>query len=191
MKLSIITFATSALALFGVAHASIVDVTWDLPINPADDKSATVSVTGTIEQAIAKMEADYPGWNATFMAQDPASDGTGITKHADPVKYNCNVPGDADARRVPIGIGISYLRRVPGTAKNGPGPENCGRVSCSWNAAIIWCNNNNFEKELQWGQIADGAAYVVDQCSERGHDWVKGHADYADGWYVVVRANPC
>ncbi|KAK4172842.1 hypothetical protein QBC36DRAFT_293965 [Triangularia setosa] len=41
---------------------------------------------------------------------------------------------------VPIGIGIMYLARLSGTAKNGPGLQNCGRVSCSWNSAIIWCN---------------------------------------------------
>lgn len=41
----------------------------------------------------------------------------------------------------PIVEGISYLRGVPGSPSNGPGPGNCGRVSCSYESAIWWCND--------------------------------------------------
>jgi hypothetical protein len=41
----------------------------------------------------------------------------------------------------PIRRGIEYLRYVQGRPRNGPGPGNCGRVSCSYNAAIWWCND--------------------------------------------------
>ncbi|CAP71288.1 uncharacterized protein PODANS_6_3365 [Podospora anserina S mat+] len=156
------------------------------------------------------MENDYPGWNETFMAQDPISSPAG-DKAGIPIKHDCNVPGDGNAKRTQIGIGVMYLSRLSGTAGNGPGPENCGRVSCSWNSAIIWCNNNNFYKELQWTQIAGAAQYVVDQCSKRksitplkdsgricaektfveGDMTVKGHANFDDGWYVVVRGDWC
>jgi len=37
--------------------------------------------------------------------------------------------------------GIKYLRGVPGQPYGGPGPMECGQVSCSWNAAIWWCND--------------------------------------------------
>ncbi|KAK7947905.1 uncharacterized protein PG986_008791 [Apiospora aurea] len=37
--------------------------------------------------------------------------------------------------------GIAYLRRVPGSPSAGPGPGNCGRVSCSNDCAIWWCND--------------------------------------------------
>lgn len=50
--ISLITFATSALALFRLVHVSVAEdvhnVTWNLPINPADDSSATLTITGTI-----------------------------------------------------------------------------------------------------------------------------------------------
>ncbi|KAK4651475.1 hypothetical protein QC762_603365 [Podospora pseudocomata] len=147
------------------------------------------------------MENDYPGWNETFMAQDPISSPAG-DKAGIPIKHDCNVPGDGDAKRTQIGIGVMYLSRLSGTAVNGPGPENCGRVSCSWNSATIWCNNT---------QIASAAQYIVDQCSKRksftplkdsgricadktfveGDMTVKGHADFDDGWYVVVRGDWC
>jgi hypothetical protein len=37
--------------------------------------------------------------------------------------------------------GISYLNGVRGQPRNGPGPSNCGRVSCSYDSAIWWCND--------------------------------------------------
>lgn len=40
-----------------------------------------------------------------------------------------------------ISDGVIYLRGVKGKPKNGPGPGNCGRVSCSYNSAIYWCND--------------------------------------------------
>ncbi|KAK4197239.1 hypothetical protein QBC40DRAFT_309232 [Triangularia verruculosa] len=192
--LSIITVAASALALVGLSYGSDVpnklsDITWSLPINPADDSSATVSFTGTIEQAVAKMEADYPGWNATFLAQDPISNTIGDTKSGNPVRHDCNVPGEEAAIAFNIEAGISYLRRVSGTAKNGPGPLNCGRVSCSYNSGIVWCNNDNVEKEVQWSQIADGAQYVLDNCGTS--QLVKGQVDYDDNWSVSVHKDWC
>jgi hypothetical protein len=36
---------------------------------------------------------------------------------------------------------IPYLRHVPGKPSNGPGPMNCGRISCSLDTGIFWCNN--------------------------------------------------
>ena len=40
-----------------------------------------------------------------------------------------------------IKIGIEYLRGVPGKPASGPGPGNCGRVSCWGESAIYWCND--------------------------------------------------
>lgn len=45
------------------------------------------------------------------------------------------------ALRFRIQEGISHLRGVNGKPRNGPGPGNCGRVSCSYNSAIWWCND--------------------------------------------------
>lgn len=137
----------------------MVDLTFDLPINPAEPNSAKISVTGTIEQAVAKMEGEYPGWNATFTSQPGAAGGGGgsVSRIFEPDHYDCNVPGDEDALQEQIFVGIEYLRRLNDTAKNGPGPENCGRVSCSWNSAIIWCNNVSVMRGEGGGRRAEGS----------------------------------
>ncbi|CAP71289.1 unnamed protein product, partial [Podospora anserina S mat+] len=150
--LSFNTLAASALALLGVAHASTPDFTWTLPINLNDPNSATVTITGTIENAVAKMDTDYPGWNATFMARDPhPSDGD--RDDEEPLQngtFNCRPDHEGWANRGAIRDGIQYLRKVPGTAKTA-GPDNCGRVSCSWNSTIIWCN-----KVGSYGRVSFG-----------------------------------
>jgi hypothetical protein len=40
-----------------------------------------------------------------------------------------------------IEAGIQHLRFVGGKPLNGPGPGNCGQVSCSDGAGIFWCND--------------------------------------------------
>ncbi|KAK0667498.1 hypothetical protein QBC41DRAFT_395963 [Cercophora samala] len=215
--LSITTFFASALALFGArVHASpnLSDLTFDLPINPLDPNSPKISHPGPIQHAVASMEAAYPGWKATFLSQpaapppsttsssslSPGGGGGGgggggsspVSRIFEPEKYDCDVPGDEEASQQEIFDGIAYLRRLNGTARNGPGPANCGRVSCSWDAAIIWCNENKFEKEVNWRDIADAAAYVVVKCALDDTEYVKGHGEYTkEGWYVVVRRDWC
>ncbi|KAK0659713.1 hypothetical protein QBC41DRAFT_237205 [Cercophora samala] len=132
-----------------VAGYNVVEVSWDLPVKFDDPTSEIVTVTGTIQEAIAKMEAAYPGWNETFQAGIPApptdddddnvtSFVSGATADDEVESLDCNVNyGYADNTQ--ILYGIWYLRKLTtDPPKNGPGPGNCGRVSCSWNAAIYW-----------------------------------------------------
>lgn len=91
------------------------------------------------------MDASYPGWNATFQARvtPPPGDSASLDSTAnldDPDDIDCNVDYKY-AGKVTIVWGINYLRSITGKPKNGPGPNNCGRVSCSWNSAIYWCND--------------------------------------------------
>ncbi|KAK3389089.1 hypothetical protein B0T20DRAFT_397401 [Sordaria brevicollis] len=100
--------------------------------------------------------------------------------------------------------GINHLNDVSGRPKNGPGPGNCGRVSCSWKAAIYWCNESKKEKELEsYQEIAWAAEQLIDKCPLKwanGNDgtpanvnnnaqlqYVKGQLFMKDGWSVLVR----
>ncbi|QPH00797.1 hypothetical protein C2857_004778 [Epichloe festucae Fl1] len=82
--------------------------------------------------------------------------------------------------------------RVPG---NGPGPGNCGRVACTFNTAIWWCNDNKEAYQLRsWLDIVQGAVRVIKGCrvrtvDEYGQKYFKsGGQQFAmDNWNVVVR----
>ncbi|KAK4179556.1 hypothetical protein QBC36DRAFT_179820 [Triangularia setosa] len=208
--LSIPTFVAGVLALASVAYSApasradqpdvssyaIVPISWNLPVKADDPSGATVTVTGTIQEAIAQMEASYPGWNATFQAHLPPPPTIGgfnsISAAAleDPESYICKVNQWKEAGQLSIVWGIEYLRGLTGSAKNGPGPGECGRVSCSWGSAIWWCNDNDTEKEVEWSQIADGAVYISQKCS-RDSQYVKGQAFYKDRWNVIIRGDDC
>ncbi|KAK0672292.1 hypothetical protein QBC41DRAFT_353560 [Cercophora samala] len=191
--LSITTLAASALAFFGgyTLPDNVTDVTWNLPIYPADKGSAAVSFTGTIEQAVAKMEADYPGWKASLLAQSAAPFGVKAETpyHLDFNKANCTNPGHFTASTLAIKKGISYLSALDGIAKNGPGPRNCGRVSCSDSSGIWWCND-------VWRGARTRCAdkFAVDRGSvyDRGDDTVVGEVESTGGkWSVIVRVADC
>ncbi|KAK3398734.1 hypothetical protein B0T20DRAFT_353409 [Sordaria brevicollis] len=91
--------------------------------------------------------------------------------------------------------GIRYLYGVPGKPKNGPYSgsgqyANCGRVSCSYNSAIWWCNMNSYTLELHsYRQIADAAKQVVEICNT-GND-VAGRVKMEGNWAVIVAKASC
>ncbi|KAK4194375.1 hypothetical protein QBC40DRAFT_319890 [Triangularia verruculosa] len=182
----------------GIAGYGTATISWDLPIDLNNLSGDTLTVTGSVQEAVAAMEAAYPGWNATFQSKLPApspdddDDGSslqsrnGLLFKTPTVDHrDCDINYvKADIRR--INDGIRYLRGLSGTAKNGPGWGNCGRVSCSWTAAIWWCNDNAEEKEVQWGDIADGAEYLTNKCQQPRRK-VRGQVFYTDNWNVIVR----
>ncbi|KAG8677681.1 hypothetical protein FPOAC1_003708 [Fusarium poae] len=97
-----------------------------------------------------------------------------------------------------IATGIDYLRSVKGKPKNGPGPGNCGRVSCTQNGAIWWCNDNASSKTLDgFGDIADGAEYLGKKCTRWGWEngsykaFLSGKAFHEDNWNVIVQKDSC
>ncbi|KAK3369240.1 hypothetical protein B0T24DRAFT_681268 [Lasiosphaeria ovina] len=69
------------------------------------------------------------------------------------------------ASYLPIRDAITYLRnRISGHTGSGPGPNNCGRVSCSYRSAV-WCCNDQNPVTIQldgWGPVADAAQTIID-----------------------------
>lgn len=120
---------------------------WDVEVTPGGEK---VTLRGTIEEVHAQLLERNPNWDEDFPEQvedlaerDLGEEGfTPIEKRTDfsGSKYFCYArwPTTARARIVE---GISYLRRVRGKPSLRAGPGRCSRVSCSWNAAIYWCND--------------------------------------------------
>ncbi|KAK0103356.1 hypothetical protein ONS95_005382 [Cadophora gregata] len=99
----------------------------------------------------------------------------------------------------PILSGIKYLRNIEGgfgictVAKT-----SCTRISCNNDAAIYWCNNNNFELRKYYFMLADYAQALVDKCTVvdvagKGslRKRVGGQAWDRINWNVFIRAESC
>ncbi|KAJ0117368.1 hypothetical protein J7T55_003782 [Diaporthe amygdali] len=179
-----------------MADYAIVDIEWNVRASP--DRNDTV--IGTIQDVVKHLSiVDPVGFAALNKSINDASD-DGPSHHSynilnmyNPTDYYCNIyNGMADGPA--IKTGIKYLRHVDGTPGQGPGPSTCGRVSCSWDSAIWWCNHNNESIGLDsYTRIADGAQNLVDSCAFAQDDNTPGDFNgeqvFEGGWAVVVRKN--
>lgn len=98
-----------------------------------------MAVTGTIQEVYSQLKQINPTFETDFPpVEDNNTEVLAALQKRDTV--NCGVFSDTGSV-VAIKSGISHLRGVSGQPTNGPGPGNCGRVSCSYDSAIWWCND--------------------------------------------------
>ena len=84
-----------------------------------------------------------PPANLTMSTTTTAPTAPTAVREADSARETGTVKcwGWPEASEYYISQGVDYLSDLPGKPSNGPGPGECGRVSCSWSAAIWWCND--------------------------------------------------
>jgi len=100
-----------------------------------------ITLNGTIEEASDQYEDLFPGELAKgekpeLVSRQFEKDMNITCFNADPNPYGWEM-----AKLDRLEQGWNHLNRVPDKPSNGPGPGNCGRVSCSHDAAIWWCND--------------------------------------------------
>ncbi|KAJ0419777.1 hypothetical protein BJY00DRAFT_301978 [Aspergillus carlsbadensis] len=178
--------ASTLLTLFALgASASPTDpfigdhgkpVKWEVSPSPG---AAPVTLNGTVEQVYAKLLEINPNYDADWAGVDEDEDRKHLTCEA----Y-------LDAYQWHIKQGIKYLRKVKGKPSHGPGE--CGRVSCSGNSGIWWCNVDAKHTKVlpSYNNIADGAQVILDNCKSAG-DGVRGQLGHDDRWTVVVQMAKC
>lgn len=204
----------------------MADLEWEVEIFP---DGRTEIFKGTIEQIVENLQKVNPDWKQDFnISATPEAaaasvnellgdDGEwAVTKRADWTEFSVSCFGrwqPADGWH--IYEGIEYLARLSGKPTNGPGPGNCGRVSCSFNSAIWWCNDVSvtflvgylvlgltvsFDQAPQtktlasFFSIASGAGAINRQCV-RGNPLINpkvgGQAFHPTNWNVIVNGEWC
>ncbi|KAG6108416.1 hypothetical protein E4U14_003663 [Claviceps sp. LM454 group G7] len=177
---------------------------WNVAIEPGQE--VEIVVNGTVQQVDAYMEANYPGWSAkwanfTSNSKSAPAKRTPGTRPVSPrpelmkVKsIMCEAPLPACLTGAIRG-GIDYLRKIRKGRhpRNGPGPRNCGKVSCSDDSAIFWCNDTDQPKILDsFSDIALGAEIVTYWCGMDGYDTtVAGQAFLFGDYSVIVGQSNC
>ncbi|PHH71012.1 hypothetical protein CDD82_6780 [Ophiocordyceps australis] len=139
---------------------------WEVEFHPESPK---VLLNGTIEQVHHQLLQLNPSWNQDYMSNNTQPDTSATTPpqrifprykyrerdsacKKDKMRRNdfCKKEFNAgsfcrrrwkDCHWWAIKKGIKRLKRVRGYPVNGPGPGKCGRVSCSYDSAIWWCND--------------------------------------------------
>ncbi|KAJ4387449.1 hypothetical protein N0V93_008041 [Gnomoniopsis smithogilvyi] len=182
---------------------TVVDMVFNLKIN----ETFTVPVQGTIQDAFKQLskydpaqaaaiketiDSGFPadGAPASFLSSAAQDDGC-----CTPTNYFCDLSDVADCRD--IAEGIKYLKTVTGTPVNNPGPGTCNRVSCSYDSAIYWCNDNPTTYVLDnFTLIADGAQQIMNDCTFQEvnnvcDDVLNGQQFFSGGWNVIVKGDSC
>ncbi|KAF7717462.1 Uncharacterized protein PECH_000489 [Penicillium ucsense] len=171
-----------------IAGYNIEEFSWEVESAPGSEK---VVLNGTVQQIVAQLREINPNFDTDFGLdkadeEEQAHTESQLTKRGD--SWLCNIFNGA--RQADITNGIKYLRGVSGQPTAGPGPGNCARVSCSYAAAIWWCNDNTFTKVLPgFYNIADGAQVLKNQCWTGGGQKFSGQLFHDDKWNVIVRAD--
>ncbi|KAK4211586.1 hypothetical protein QBC37DRAFT_426618 [Rhypophila decipiens] len=150
----------------------ISEITWEVDVF---NNGTLFNLTGTIEQVHADVSKMNP--NSTFVSSaihqgKPADAADDWTVHCGPGAFNW-----LPARPGRIDDGIYHLSKVSGQPRAGPGPGACARVSCSWESAIWWCNDNLYDFALpSFTTIGDCAQMLNRDCQyiENHWDWVRG-----------------
>lgn len=131
----------------------IVELSWE--VIPAPGQSPII-LNGTVEQVHSQLLEINPKYQAEVFekredllaaptaatAATDLTEPTAVAHSAQVWRIQCG--GYDSASTKPINDGIKYLNGIAGQPKNGPGPNNCGRVSCSYNSSIWWCNDVSF-----------------------------------------------
>ncbi|KAM7192419.1 hypothetical protein V8F20_008879 [Naviculisporaceae sp. PSN 640] len=160
------TFCIAALALVvsgleaPIPGYTMEDIIWE--VEPWNN-GTLLNITGTVQKVYEVLKEINPdlvkGVNTTT-ALPPS-----LLQGAQNDEYDCNPIGTLSANYGAIIDGVHYLAGVPGKPVQGPGPKSCGRVSCSYNSAITWCNDGKNTKTLNsLEMIADCAQILCLHC---------------------------
>ncbi|POR34340.1 Uncharacterized protein TPAR_05483 [Tolypocladium paradoxum] len=175
-----------AFGLDAPLHGYGVDIlTWEVKVFP---REPPMNFSGTIQEVQAQINKVNPKWNATYFngASEKRRENRPVFYQTicGPGPYGWN---EADASSIKYGInylgGLIFSKPI-----NGPGTGNCGRVSCSYNSAIWWCNDNTVPYQLDsFSAIADGALNILKSCTD---DFATVGQIFAIGnWNVIVRGD--
>ncbi|KAI1327962.1 hypothetical protein F5Y16DRAFT_398833 [Xylariaceae sp. FL0255] len=183
------------------SNYTITPVTWIMPIETGGENH---TFYGTVQEVFAQVN-DARAQQGLPALPDPSANITEPTTRSisgthsvlDARSYEktiCKVGLSGYATIYRINQGIAYLEGVTSQCGMGAGPGNCGRISCSYNAAIYWCNDNDHYVEYECSYFAQYAAVVTDACVyTRGGktEWTWGQAFDTENFNVMVGYDSC
>ncbi|RJE23849.1 hypothetical protein PHISCL_03821 [Aspergillus sclerotialis] len=200
----LITILAAAFTVVGAIEAplpgyEVEDLTWEVEHT---EGQPAAHLNGTIQQIhdqILELNPDFKLQQFSPVEKREESDLLAKLATRDCVVCS-NFPGTQRSR---VYQGIDYLRGIKGKPWLGPGPGKCIRVSCAYNAAIWWCNDEvsatvpcvintmliHFHlqnKEIKilpsFTNIAQGASLICQQCTTTG----KSAFEQDQPWVHVV-----
>ena len=154
LALTLLSFATAASAIAIQAPEMKVplpigDITWTAP-----SELGNVSFTGSQSDVIAHIASLVPRWqsNETYLSElvndtHAAFAGSALQKRSNRVSHYCSQWGTGFFQVSQVARqmdNLNYILHHYGKGTCTVGARSCGRFSCSWNNALLMCNDNPF-----------------------------------------------
>ncbi|KAI0379511.1 hypothetical protein F5Y04DRAFT_282932 [Hypomontagnella monticulosa] len=132
----------------------------------------------------AQIHMAYPGfiWPSIDATNSTFNSTSEVMKEKD--WMTCDPNGIWWARSLRISQGIDYLRGKTGRCHMQAGPRVCSRISCSYQSAIWWCNDNDHDITIDCAQWSDYAQDILNGCQDNGQ--VKGQEFARESWNILV-----
>ncbi|KAI8955582.1 hypothetical protein F4801DRAFT_574329 [Xylaria longipes] len=144
------------------SNHSIGDIEW----RGFEDFDEGQAFTGTIENVIHQMRQI----KGTHYMPSFVSRAENHTLEAEPNyhiasrKVTCGGP---PADLMGTFEGIRYLSHISNSIMCNTPPASCGRISCSYNSAIYWCNENSYLTGARCNMFAQYAIQVFIACTNK------------------------
>lgn len=122
---------------------TVQDLEWEVEVFPGEFHN----FTGTVQDVHRQATQLNARWAETLLKRQPTEASNihargGHKPTGAWIRTDCKPPFGWKPGRTRAALeGINYLEGLPGSPVSGPGPGLCGRVSCSWDTAIWWCND--------------------------------------------------
>ncbi|KAI0018972.1 hypothetical protein F4780DRAFT_793781 [Xylariomycetidae sp. FL0641] len=149
-----------------------------------------VTFTGTAEQIFAHILAVNPSYETDFPGELPDTNATQLESMMaqDQDHVICNVGGDGPAQDWAILHGISYIGKLKGNCGASPGPNVCGRISCSYDSGIWWCNDKPESVQYPCDKFASWAQVIASSCEDKWDGFIWGQAFSSNDSFNVICA---
>ncbi|RYP04421.1 hypothetical protein DL765_010197 [Monosporascus sp. GIB2] len=128
-----------------------------------------VTYSGTLQSIIKQIRAENPHYPFRNRTTFPITPGAS-TKFGDTGNQNnvfCGVGGDGWADKEAIVEAITHLRGLTSACYALPGPGFCGRISCSYNSPVWWCNDKPKIVDYSCSFFADFVQTITNECSDQ------------------------
>lgn len=198
--------STSLIAIFGfvatisagaIPARSKPDVNTTLPLPEgkirwhAPAEMGNVTLEGTHAEVIAQISALKPHWqtNATYYKEfrekhryNHTAETDSLSKRSNRYNQFCNQaqfePGGNPASYNIELQNIEYIYKHYGNGLCEATPHTCARFSCSYNNAIVMCNDENTPAIIPCSTLAQNANFIAGDC--KFADWytVRNHDGY-------------
>ncbi|QDS68356.1 hypothetical protein FKW77_010722 [Venturia effusa] len=174
-----------------------VDASWRVQLVPG---GPVTTVNGTIEQVTAQLAVSSPGWKFALPEVSAAETSTAADF---PVRFleawhwcgkghkDKNGHGLDPAFYERIRQGVEHLKHTGGA---GVDANSCARVSCAYQSAIHWCNDNNFRLDFHTSDPLTEAVSSLDHTPcilyFEGVPLIVGRVHTMDLWNILVSKAP-